>query len=127
MQSPGAEAVGCWRVLELQDAEPRGRSQPRLPTAAPPRTPAGITHAFPAPQLSAMWQEFKRVEPSSLWKYLIKIPSLPLFLGPDRMWVWGRGLGEPPELPHQSPAAAPRLSLGLGPLGQPGSSAPSRG
>lgn len=66
------------------------------------------------------------MEPSSLWKYLIKIPSLPLFLLPDRIRVWGRshaggrGLWDPPEPPSQSPAAGPRVSLGLGPLRQPG-------
>lgn len=104
-----------------------GHAAPKLqPAQAAPGAPACPTHAVPVPPLSAMWQEFKRAEPSSLWKYLIKIPSLPLFLLPDRIWVWGRShAGSPGQRaagspPRRTPAPGPRVALGSEPLRQLG-------
>lgn len=85
--------------------------------AAAQRAPACITHTFPASLLPAMWQELRRAEPSSLWKYLIKsLPAPVPFSGSPRqdMGVGPRHRGAvgswglPRRPPHEQPGSGSR-------------------
>lgn len=114
---------GLWdagRDLWAGMQSPGAGASPGSPPA-PPSSPAGITHAFAAPSHVAGIQAGGALFPLEISD---KTPPLPLFLGPDRMWVWGRGRGSPPSCPTAAQLLLPAFPWRWGLSGSP---APSRG